>query len=210
MDSIAVITWLKDLLMAWGLPGLFLVSIGDSTFLSLPEVNDIMVMMLSIETPGAAWKFALLAASGSTLGCVVLYTIGRKGGEALLRRRFKSAGLERARRWYQQYGALAVMIPALAPPPMPFKLCVFSAGAFGFPLRRFVIAIAVARFARYFMGGLLAIRYGPAIVNVIREDFRQVVLAIVTLAIAAAIGFAALRFRFSSARPLGKPPEPET
>ena len=34
---------------------------------------------------------------------------------------------------------LALALPALLPPPMPFKIFVLSAGVFGFPWRRFVV-----------------------------------------------------------------------
>src|SRR6202048_5383513 len=65
-----------------GAPGLFLISFLDSSVLSFPIINDLLLIELSRQHPSRMPLYALMAASGSTLGCVLLYLLARKGGEA--------------------------------------------------------------------------------------------------------------------------------
>jgi len=57
-------------------------------------------------------------------------------------------------------GFLSVTIAALLPPPAPFKVFVFAAGALGMRLSTFMLALALARSIRFFGEGYLAVRYG--------------------------------------------------
>ena len=71
--------WLVATLEPWGALGLMLIAIGDSSFLSLPEVNDIALMTLSINHPYRMWEMAVATVIGSVIGCTLLYAVGRKG-----------------------------------------------------------------------------------------------------------------------------------
>src|SRR5258708_20245492 len=66
-----------------GAPGLFLISFLDSSVLTFPVINDLLLIELSIEHPARMPLYAFMAALGSVLGCVVLFFFARKGGEAL-------------------------------------------------------------------------------------------------------------------------------
>ena len=103
-------------------PAMIAIGALDSSLLSLPEINDYLVVGRCFKQPSAAFYFPLFAAIGSVIGCLILYTIMRRGGQALLRRRFKRENIERVERAYARYGFLAIAIPALLPPPMPFKI----------------------------------------------------------------------------------------
>ncbi|HZI51927.1 MAG TPA: hypothetical protein VFE29_08885, partial [Terriglobia bacterium] len=94
-----------------------LIAICDSSFLSLPEVNDLALMGLSISNPLRMWEYAAFTVIGSIIGCTLLYSVGRKGGEAMLRNRFAGHKVDRVRDWYKKYGMLAVIVPSLLPPP---------------------------------------------------------------------------------------------
>ena len=61
----------------------------------------------------------------------------------------KAGHIERALALYRRHGLLALMVPALLPPPAPFKLFVLAAGVADVRPLQFVAAIAVARGARY-------------------------------------------------------------
>ena len=98
----------------------------DSSFVSLPEVNDVLLMTFAVNEPESMVKFALLTTLGSVIGCALLYAVGRKGGEAFLRRSFADEKLVRIQRWYQRHGVLAVIIPSLLPPPTPFKVTIYN------------------------------------------------------------------------------------
>ena len=144
---------------ALGAPGLFLISFLDSSVLTFPVINDLLLIELSIEHPSRMPLYALMAATGSVLGCVLLYFIARKGGEAFFQRK---AGHRAAaiRHWVEENGFVGMLIAALLPPPTPFKFFVFAAGVFEVPLWSFTSAISLARAIRYFGVGYLAVRYG--------------------------------------------------
>ena len=163
--------WLLNTLEPWGAPGLMLIAICDSSFISLPEVNDAALMMLSINNPLRMWELATMTVIGSIIGCLLLYSVGRKGGEAMLSKRFAADKVARVRGWYQRYGMLAVIVPSLLPPPLPFKIFVLSAGAFRLPWGRFIIAVAIGRSIRYFTEGLLAVWYGQQAIQIVADNF---------------------------------------
>src|SRR6266496_6202980 len=87
-------------------PSMLVIGALDSSLLSLPEINDYLVVGRCIKHHSAAFYFPLFAAAGSVLGCFVLYTIIRRGGQVLFRRRFSSANLLRVERAYARYGFL--------------------------------------------------------------------------------------------------------
>jgi membrane protein YqaA with SNARE-associated domain len=142
-----------------GAPGLFLISFLDSSVLTFPVINDLLLIELSIQHPSRMPFYALMAATGSVLGCVLLYFIARKGGEAFFR---KKAGDRAAaiRHWVEENGFVGMLIAALLPPPTPFKFFVFAAGVFEVPIWSYTSAITLARVIRYFGIGYLAVRYG--------------------------------------------------
>ena len=101
-----------------------------------------------------------MATLGSLIGCFVLYAAGRKGGEVFLRRRFKAAHVDRAFALYSRFGMLVVLVPALLPPPAPFKIFVLLSGAAGLSPLAFGLAVAIGRGVRYFAQAWLAATYG--------------------------------------------------
>src|SRR5258707_5243230 len=137
-------------------PVMILVGALDSSLLSLPEINDYLVIARCFTHPRAVVFFPLFASTGSVLGCLLLYTILQRGGLAALHRRFKLWHIQRVEPAYARFGILALAIPALLPPPMPFKIFVATAGALQFPRRKFLITILLARSVRYYVEGTLA------------------------------------------------------
>jgi len=142
-----------------GAPGLFLISFLDSSVLTFPVINDLLLIELSVQHPARMPLYAFMAMLGSVLGCVLLFYLAEKGGEALFH---KHAG-ERAHaihNWVVNNGFGGILIAALLPPPTPFKVFVVAAGVFEVPIVSFTSAITIARAIRYFGIGYLAIRYG--------------------------------------------------
>src|SRR6266853_1477907 len=99
----------------------------------------------------------MFVAVGSVLGCLLLYTILSRGGRAVLYRRFNPEHIKRVERAYARFGILALALPALMPPPMPFKIFVATAGALQFPRRKFLLTICLARAFRYYAEGAWAV-----------------------------------------------------
>jgi membrane protein YqaA with SNARE-associated domain len=182
-----LVEWAQDFALALGAPGLFLVAIADSSFLTLPEINDILVVLMVTRHNTRLALYAGAATAGSIAGSLVLFSIGRKGGEALLHKRFSVERSARAMALIQKYGVLAIIIPSLLPPPMPFKMFVLLSGIAGIRPARFVTAVAVGRGTRYFGEGLLALRYGDQTMTFLHEHSQTVGLV---LAAAVAAGLA--------------------
>ena len=166
--------WLHAFAMGIGGPGLFVIAFLDSSFLSLPQINDLLVIWMVIQHPERMPYYAAMATLGSLAGCLVMYGLGRKGGDVFLRRRFKGRHLDRAHALFERYGFLAVLVPALLPPPAPFKLFVILAGVVAMPPVTFVMAVAVGRGLRYLAEGLLAVWYGELAVSYMRDHPVQV------------------------------------
>jgi len=161
-----------------GAPGLFLISFLDSSVLTFPVINDLLLIELSIQHPARMPLYAFMAAVGSVLGCVLLYFIARKGGEALFH---KKAG-ERAnaiRHWVERNGFGGMLVAALLPPPTPFKIFVFAGGVFEVPLASFTSAISLARLIRYFGVGYLALKYGNNALPLLAQHKVEVAIALV-------------------------------
>lgn len=167
---------------ALGAPGLFLISFLDSSVLTFPVINDLLLIELSIQHPLRMPLYASMAAAGSVLGCVLLYFIAEKGGEAFFHKKAGNHG-HAIRAWVEQNGFGGMLIAALLPPPTPFKVFVFAAGVFEVPIWRFVSAIALARAVRYFGIGYLAIRFGHDALPYLVQHKLQVSVAIIGFAL---------------------------
>jgi membrane protein YqaA with SNARE-associated domain len=179
-----------------GAPGLFLISFLDSSVLTFPVINDLLLIELSLQRPARMPLYASMAALGSILGCVLLFFIAEKGGEALFH---KHAGKRAVtiHNWVVDNGFGGMLVAALLPPPTPFKVFVVAAGVFEVPLISFTSAIALARLIRYFGVGYLAIRYGAnALPYLAAHKWR--VAAVATGLVLACYVLSRLVFRHSS------------
>ena len=183
------LTWIQGFALAWGGPGLVLIGFLDSSFLSLPEVNDLLVVFMVTRHKHLLLYYALAATIGSVLGCLALYLVARKGGEAFLRKRFKASHIDKGLRLYQKYGLLVVIVPALLPPPAPFKIFVLLAGVAAVPIWQFVAAVFTARFIRYFGEGLLAVWYGDEAGAFIKAHTVEAGLVLAGLALAGGVAW---------------------
>jgi membrane protein YqaA with SNARE-associated domain len=142
-----------------GAPGLFLISFLDSSVLTFPVINDLLLIELCIQRPARMPLYAFMAMLGSVLGCVLLFFLAEKGGEALFNRHAGDRA-QAIHNWVVHNGFGGMLITAILPPPTPFKVFVLAAGVFEVPLSSFVAAVTLARAIRYFGIGYLAIRYG--------------------------------------------------
>jgi membrane protein YqaA with SNARE-associated domain len=153
--------WLAALktLGAWGV---FIISILDSAAFGVPM--DPLVAGYVYSNPHRAWLYCLAGSLGSALGSLIPYGLGRAGGELFLLKRIDEARLKRIRDRFERQEFLALMVPAMLPPPTPFKLLVFSAGVFEMKPVAFLMAIISGRLVRFGVLSVLTIIFGPEIV----------------------------------------------
>lgn len=171
------IEWLKGIVFGvsdqviampfhWAAPLMVLVGAADSSLLSLPEINDIVTITRIAHNPHEVWFFPLFPALGSVLGCLLLYSLAR-GGRDWITKRFHPDAIKRVELIYRRWGFLALAIPALMPPPLPFKIFVATAGALGYPRARFAAVVMVARTVRYYFWGIAAWIYREEVLQVL-------------------------------------------
>lgn len=172
-----------------GGPGLALVAFLDSSFLSLPNVGDALIVALVIQHPERWIYYSAATTVGSTAGCLALYLLARRGGEAFLRRRVDAAKMEKGLGLFRRHGLLTVIVPAFLPPPTPFKLFVLLAGIAGVRPAAFTIGIAAGRAFRFGGEGLLAYKYGPLATEYIRKNLAtaSLIAAVAVLLIGVAV-----------------------
>jgi membrane protein YqaA with SNARE-associated domain len=189
---------LQPLAQQLGAPGLALVAFFDSSFLSLPEVADALLIVAVIHRPDFWPVYAVSTTLGSLAGCYALYSLARRGGDTLLRRRFNDRHIDRGLGLMRRYGLLTIIVPSILPPPAPFKIFVLLAGVAAMPARTFLLAVVVGRGFRYGSEAWLAYRYGDRAAGFIREHLAAISLWVV--AIAAVIGVTLIALRFGRAR----------
>jgi membrane protein YqaA with SNARE-associated domain len=205
-----IVVWIQTVLIpTLGPFGLFVVAFFDSSFLSVPEVNDVLVVTSAAGHPATAWMYVMAATFGSVSGCSALWYIGRRGGEAFLIRKFGRDRVDQTRAAFKKWDILALAIPAMLPPPMPFKIFVVSSGVFGLPYRRFAVTLLVARGIRYVFWGVMGAMYGEAALALLQRFdrwFDESGLLVLYVALAAIVIGAALYYVLrKSARPAGTP-----
>lgn len=171
-----LLKWIEGLALALGGPGLFILSFLDSSFLSFPEVTDVLIIVLVTKHPERFLWYTALPTIGSVMGCYVLYALARSGGEAFLRKRMPERHVERAFAVFRKYGLLAVSIPSILPPPVPFKMFVLAAGAARVKPVDFLIAVTIGRAVRYFGEGVLALWYGQWAIDLLNQHGRRISL----------------------------------
>jgi membrane protein YqaA with SNARE-associated domain len=188
-----IAAWIRDFAFTIGGFGIFVITFLDSSFLSFPEVTDFLIIVMVVKHPDRMLFYSGMATLGSIAGCLALYFVGRKGGEALLRKRFHAHRIDRAMALMQKYGGLALLVPALLPPPAPFKIFVLMGGVAAVPLRTFVTAIALGRGVRYFGEGIMAVLWGEAALNYVHENGAIVALALAVIALVGGVGYVVWR-----------------
>jgi membrane protein YqaA with SNARE-associated domain len=150
-----------------GMFGVFAMAFVDSAALGMPlDPTMGWYFWASRTQPLRVLALILLAAAGSAAGSIVIYAIGKKGGEALLHSRVSKARAARMEAWFERHEFLALMLPAILPPPMPFKLFMLAAAGFQMHLAKYLMAIFAGRVLRFSILAVLVIRFGPGVIAV--------------------------------------------
>jgi membrane protein YqaA with SNARE-associated domain len=188
-----VLKRIETLALGLGGPGLFLLALLDSSFLALPEVVDILIVWMVIEHPDRWLWYGVMATAGSVAGSYVLYALARRGGEAFLRRRLRDHHITRGMHLFRRYGVLALVVPSLMPPPVPFKPFVLMAGVSSMRATTFLAAVTAGRSLRYIGEALLALLYGRQALAYVHQHAATLLQAGTALLIAGAAGYYAYR-----------------
>lgn len=153
-------------LISLGWIGLFGVSLIDACPfpLPIPGTTDLLLLVL-VARKGSPWLLVPLAVAGAVVGAFSTWSVGKKGGEKALRRYVPERYYDRITNWVKKYGATAVALAAINPPPVPLMPFLAAAGALGVTRGRFLTAFTLARSARYALVAWLGVLYGHQMVH---------------------------------------------
>jgi membrane protein DedA with SNARE-associated domain len=157
---------LLHLLLSFGLIGVLLVSIVDSSFvpLPIPGLTDLMIVVLAAQHTNL---FLLVGAAtiGSFLGGAISYQAGHAGGMGFLEKHVPPRILKRVCDWMQTHSILSVALPAILPPPMPLSPFVLAAGALKMSRLRFLTTFTLSRLLRHATAAALGVYFGPHVLR---------------------------------------------
>jgi membrane protein YqaA with SNARE-associated domain len=148
----------------WGIGALAVI---DSS--SIPMPIDPLLIDYVAHDHARFLLYCFMAALGSAVGSLVPYYLGRAGGELFLLKRINRERYEKLRDRFEKQEFMAIMVPAMMPPPMPVKLFEFAAGVFEMKPIWFLSAIFAGKFVRFLIWAIITIKYGPAILHTITK-----------------------------------------
>ncbi len=180
--------------------GLFAASFLDSSFLSLPLVNDLLLIHLASRSPARALLYAFACALGSVLGASMVYGLAR-GGRSLLRRSPPAEAPPRIRQWLDRNAFLALVVASVLPPPVPFKMFLLAAGALRVDFWKFASGLMLGRSLRFVAVALIGASFGAQAEAYLRERLGWTSLVVAALAVALALSYRAVMSRFSDSPP---------
>jgi membrane protein YqaA with SNARE-associated domain len=163
--------WVWKLLLPLGMWGVFAIAFADSALLGMPV--DAIVAAYVYQDRRRLLLYVVMASAGSALGSIPLYLLGYLGGEKVLRKRISEQRFQEIHDSFDRHEFLALMLPGMLPPPMPFKIFVLAAAVFEMRFGHFLGAIFAGRFVRFFVLALLTLWFGPQIVQIVGGLFRQ-------------------------------------
>ncbi len=167
----------------WGLGGL---SFIDAGLFPLPTTIDGVVIGYVATDHAKLLLYVLMASFASALGCLIPYYVGRAGGELFLLKRINRDRYERLRDRFERQEFMAIMIPAMMPPPISIKLFSFAAGVFEMKPLPFATAIFCGKFVQFLVCGIITVVYGPEIAHAGRRavhDHLGIVIAVIGIAV---------------------------
>ena len=188
---------LNKYLLLWGVPGLLGLSFLDSAAVPTGGAPDAVVLVLAWQRPLQIIPIILAAAIGSTLGCLILYRVGRAGGEMALSR-FSTEKRAWVKQKLDQNAFVAVAAGVAAPPPFPTKFVILAAGAFRVRQSQFAYGVLAGRLVRYAVLAYLGARFGDKAADVFKEHYSAFALALV----AALVLFVLVRRFRNPAKPI--------
>ena len=161
--------FLWAILQPLGAWGVFAVAALDGAAVGLPM--DVVIGGYVAQNHSRLLLYVLMGAAGSALGSLVVYAIGYKGGEELLRKRVSAERFEKLHAAFDKHPFWSLMFPAMLPPPTPFKLFALGAAVAEMSIGHFLLAIFLGRTVRFLVLGILVVKFGPGVVHTLRTFF---------------------------------------
>jgi len=149
--------------------GLFSLAILDS--LPFPTFGgpDILTAILAARHHDPWYEYAAAATAGSLIGALITFRLARQAGLQYLNKHFGSGRVPRLLKLFERWGTGALAISTAVPFPTPTSFLFAAAGASKYPVRKFLIVVALCRAVRYSLIAILGDRYGRHFVRAVRN-----------------------------------------
>ncbi len=155
-----IINWLEH----WGMIGLFIGNILDSSFVGLCGTMDVLLVSLCMDQDLSKVIFNCLSStSGSVTGMVIFYIVLRKGRDTFLKKYLENNTLSPLKKFVEKYELPLVILVCIAPPPFPFKIFMISAILFSQNFFCFLAGVITGRGFRFFFEGIAVWHYGDTL-----------------------------------------------
>ncbi len=186
--------WAKHLyewMLSWsespyGVPALFCLAFAESSFFPIPP--DVLLIGLTLGSPGQGLWYATVATIGSVLGGALGYGIGLYGGRPIVKKFMGQERMDLVHDYFQRYEAWAILIAGFT--PIPYKVFTIGAGAFYVDFKTFMVASLISRGARFFLVAGAIQLAGPWMKEVIEGYFNIFTIVFMVLLI---LGFWVVR-----------------
>ena len=177
-NFLSLLDRLSQYLVFMGIPGLCIIAFFDSAVVPMAGGPDAVVLLLSWHSPSVLYLIILAATLGSTLGCLVLYEIGRKGGRKALTK-FNSGKSEWIEKGMREYGIWIIIASVIAPPPFPAKLPILAAGVLHTRRSQLVSGVFIGRLLRYSVVAYLGAEFGDEAAEIIKSHYLELSITLV-------------------------------
>ncbi len=167
----------------WAIAMLAFSSFIESIFFPIPP--DPLLLAVAIAQQEIAILLGVLVAVASVAGAIVGHAIGMWLGRPILTRMFSDTKIEYVDRLFERYGTWAILIAAFT--PVPYKVFAIAAGVWRMDRRKFIIASAMGRGARFITIGLLVFLFGEEIERFLSENFETLTLGVTILVVIAGV-----------------------
>jgi membrane protein YqaA with SNARE-associated domain len=176
--------WMQKL----GGPGLIAVGLIDNSVIPFPGGMDFFTILLSMSHRQLWWYYALMATIGSVIGGYFTYRMGEKGGEETLEKKISKKRAEKVYKTFEKYGAWTIIVGAVLPPPFPIAPFFAAPGVLKYPLKKFLLAVAVGRSIRYSAVAYLGSIYGRTVFHWMYRYYRPILYTLLGLLVVGGAG----------------------
>lgn len=177
-----------------GAAGFFLLGVADNSAIPLPGSMDALLVVLVAHNPPWWWYYAIAATAGSVLGAYLNYRVFRAGGEEALNKRVGQKRAEKAKKFFEKYGAASLVFGAICPPPMPIVPFIATAAIMEYPRKRFIAAMGFGRAVRFTIVALIVRHYGRHIFTFFSKYYKVAFWTLLVIGVVG--GTAALIYYF--------------
>lgn len=173
------------LLRGLGPLGLFFFAIFDSSPVPSFGALDIFTAILAARNREPWYLYAAVATAGSVIGAYLTFRVAREAGLDYLHRKFGARRVSRLTKYFERWGTGALVVCTAVPFPLPTSAFFAIAGVLDYPIRTFIIVVALSRAARYAAIAAIASHFRRHFIVALRHLWQHSAL-IVAIAIVAA------------------------